>query len=196
MRRDKAVKIKWMNDIQTIIGVLIIFVAFQVPSFGHSVIPTAPIQKDVKPDGQLNRKEPMVEAKTIIKTEHSITKEELTTLMSKFIKKLVQETDEDYRVIQFANKEELLDDFEEIMSREIAKVYVDFYFTEKNGNLYIVPTETPPWFHEKNEYDMIQINDNQIKMIQENDSVFYGQYVIELILTYSDQWKITDVRIQ
>ncbi|SET33177.1 hypothetical protein SAMN05216389_10918 [Oceanobacillus limi] len=123
-----------------------------------------------------------------------LTHEEILQLTDEFMNLLVQEIDEDYQVRNFDTKEELLEAFEEVTTHEVAYDFVDFYYTEELGKLYIIPTETPPWFMEENDYDVIQLNQEGVKVIQENDSVLYGEYTIELVFTkVNGSWKITEV---
>lgn len=122
-----------------------------------------------------------------------ISHQKIVQLTNQFMDILVQDIDHNNRVINYFTKEELLEQFEMIMSKEAAMPYVDFYYEEKVDGLYIIPTETPPWFNQANDYDMMPINENQIKVTQENNSELYGKYIIELIFTYKDEWKITEV---
>ncbi|SHG48822.1 hypothetical protein [Ornithinibacillus halophilus] len=118
----------------------------------------------------------------------------IVELTTQFMNLIVQDLYEDYQVVHYDSKDELLEEFEKIASKEVAKPFVDFYFKEKNGNLYIVPTETPAWFVKDKDYDMKQIEDGQVKINQFNESEFFGDYTIELTFTYTNKgWKITNI---
>ncbi|MUK90053.1 hypothetical protein GMD78_16905 [Ornithinibacillus sp. L9] len=126
--------------------------------------------------------------------QYNITHMEIVKLTDEFMNILVQDIDEEYRVVHFDTKEELVRKFEEVTTQEVAFPYVDYYYNEEAGSLYIVPTETPPWFMEENDYDIVQLDENQIKIIQENQSVLYGNYIIEIVFTHhNDKWKITEI---
>jgi hypothetical protein len=128
---------------------------------------------------------------------HTITQEEIVRLTDEFMDILVQETDENYQVKAFLNKASLLEAFNRVTRQEVAKSYVDYYFYEENGALYIIPTETPPWFDKQNEYDVIQLEKNKVLVQQENQSELYGEYGIEIKFTFANQeWKITNITHQ
>ncbi|WP_373893128.1 hypothetical protein ACUL41_06940 [Virgibacillus natechei] len=129
------------------------------------------------------------------KEEH-ITHEEVISLTNNFMDILVQDTDENYKVVNYDTKDELLNAFEQITTRETAKVYVDYFYKEGSDGLYILPTETPPWFMEENEYDMVQLDNKQVKVVQENQSFFYDEYEIEMEFTFDKEWKITNISIR
>jgi hypothetical protein len=134
------------------------------------------------------------EAKQNDDNSHTITQEEIVRLTNEFMDILVQETDENYQVKAYLNKASLLEAFNTVTRKEVAKSYVDHYFYEENGALYIIPTETPPWFDKQNEYDVIQLEKNKVLVQQENQSELYGEYGIDIVFTYADQeWKITNI---
>ena len=132
-----------------------------------------------------------------ISTAQMISDEEITNLTNQFMVKLVQEVDENYKVINFDTKESLKASFDHIANRDVINEYIDFYYEETKEGLFILPTELPPWFIEKNDYDMIQLKGNQVKVIQENDTDLYAQYTITFEFTFDgkDHWKITNISL-
>lgn len=129
--------------------------------------------------------------------EQTITHEEIIVLTDKFMEQLVQEIDDDYRVVHFDTKEALESSFDDIAMREVTVEYTDFYYEETADGLYILPTETPPWFIETNDYHVIQLNKGQVKVVQENETHLYGQYTITYEFSFEDKehWKITNIKI-
>ncbi|WP_099160041.1 hypothetical protein [Virgibacillus ndiopensis] len=126
-------------------------------------------------------------------TERKLTHKKVNEITKKFEDLLVQETDDNFKVINYRSKNDLLDTFEEIALREVAARYVDFYFYEKQNDLYIVPTELPPWLNEENDYDMIQLEENKVKVVQKNKSNFHGDYTVAFEFTFDNEWRITDI---
>ncbi|GGA76423.1 hypothetical protein [Ornithinibacillus halotolerans] len=125
---------------------------------------------------------------------NTITQEEIIALTDEFINILIQGTKSNYEVNTFQNKDSLLKEFTKVTTETVAKAYVDYYFYEEDDNLYIVPTETPPWFVKQNDYDVVQLEHNKLMVIQENHSELYGNYKIQLEFTYNDhKWKITNI---
>lgn len=124
-----------------------------------------------------------------------ITHEQIVSLTDQFMNMLVQDVDDHYKVTNYATIDELLHDFEQIATRETVEPYVDYYYNEESDGLYILPTETPPWFVEENAYDVLQLDETQVKVIQENQTVFYDDYTIEIAFTFDKEWKITNISI-
>lgn len=124
----------------------------------------------------------------------AINHDDIVQLTDLFMHTLVQETDENYRVLEYPDKESIVDAFKHITTEDVVKAYVDYYFYEENGVLYLVPTETPPWFDKQNGYDVVQLDKNTFLVTQDNQSELYGEYGIELEFTFLDQeWKITKI---
>ncbi|MFC4404797.1 hypothetical protein [Gracilibacillus xinjiangensis] len=126
--------------------------------------------------------------------ESTITHEEIAAIMDKFMETLVQEVDDQYRVVQFDSKETLISEFEPIAAKEVVQPYIDYYFEEKDNKLYINPTETPAWFVEDNEYNKKEISDKKVEITQANVSDLYGPYTIKVLFEKNEgQWKITNI---
>ncbi|MFB4169247.1 hypothetical protein [Virgibacillus sp. JSM 102003] len=125
--------------------------------------------------------------------EKELTHDQIVSLTNQFMQTLVQDIDSNNKVVNYNTKNELLEEFEKVTTKNVAIKYVDYYYQNKTNGLYIKPTETPPWFNEKNDYDMIRREDNVVKVIQENKSDLYGAFTVEIEFTYHDKWKITDI---
>ncbi|GGM36964.1 hypothetical protein GCM10011351_23930 [Paraliobacillus quinghaiensis] len=123
----------------------------------------------------------------------SLTHSELIDITNEFMDILVQDVDQDYKVKAIDTKAELINKFKKITTAEVAEEYVSFYYREKADGLYIIPTETPPWFVETEPYHKDIIAENKVKITQENKSDLYGDYTIEIELTYDESWKITNI---
>lgn len=121
------------------------------------------------------------------------THEELVRLTDEFMDILVQETDGNGKVVQFSTIEELYQEFTQIATKGAVRPYIDFYYTEEKDGLYLLPTETPPWFIPENNYETNQVSDKKIIITQQNSVDLYGEYVIEIEFTYTDKWKISNI---
>ncbi|MBM7554774.1 hypothetical protein [Thalassobacillus pellis] len=111
-----------------------------------------------------------------------------------FMEQLVQKTDENFRVLKYDSKEALVESFTPFATKQVAKKYIDFYYKEKESGLYILPTETPPWFVNDVPYDTISIDDKHKRIVQTNDSELYGKYTVTIDLEYDGKWRITEVK--
>jgi hypothetical protein len=124
----------------------------------------------------------------------TLTKQALESIMDEFIDILVQDIDDNYKVIGLTTKAELIDEFSTIATAEVVEPYISFYYHEEADGLYIVPTELPPWFIAGQPYDMEVTNDGTVKISQENSLELYGDYRIEIELIYQETgWKIIEI---
>ncbi|GGC81133.1 hypothetical protein GCM10007216_09570 [Thalassobacillus devorans] len=173
-----------------------------------SIVIAVPLALFVQTGASLNAEEPKqvnmhqeavtdVEVKTASSNEkeskESLGKATIEERTDQFMEHLVQETDENYKVLNYDSKEALLDGFEPIATRQAAKEYVDFYYKEKQSGLYILPTETPPWFVNGQPYDTIDIDKNHKKVIQKNNNELYGDYKIAITFIYDGEWRIQEI---
>ncbi len=123
-----------------------------------------------------------------------LTEEQAENLLTEFIDKLVQDTDEQYMVGKYQSKQELINDFRSISKPEVAKTYVDFYYEERDGGLYIVPTELPPWFVKENPYKLKKVDSGKYELNQNNTSDLYGSYSITAEFTNENgKWIISKI---
>jgi hypothetical protein len=115
-------------------------------------------------------------------------------LATSFMEQLIQTTDEHYRVENFQTKEQLINSFKDIANLEIARKYVEYYYYEESENLYVVPTETPPWFEKDNAYTLIEVTKGNYRLTQENFSEIHGNYLIYMDFKYeNEKWHIENV---
>ncbi|RYG74525.1 hypothetical protein EU245_02690 [Lentibacillus lipolyticus] len=130
------------------------------------------------------------------KANNDIAHERIVSLTRQFKDLLVQETDRNNKVMDYHSKDALRKAFDGISTERAVSEYIDFYYYEQPDGLYVKPTETPPWFHEEEDYDMIRKNKDTVKVTQTNQTDLYGTYTIQIELTYDDRWKITRIDYQ
>ncbi len=129
-------------------------------------------------------------------TNKKLTHKQVVAVTDEFMNTLVQDVDANYKVTNYKTKKALLTAFEEVTIRDIATDYIDYYYDEKADGLYIVPTETPPWFMKENPYTRKQTDKNKAQVKQTNNAYMYGTYTIILNFSYGSDWKITNITIQ
>lgn len=134
--------------------------------------------------------------KSVNQTIEELTHEDIVDVTNRFTELLIQDIDESYRVIDFNTKEELLNAFTEVTTKELAIDYVDYYFIEREEALYILPTEAPPAFIPGNDYNMIQLSETEFVIQQTNFSYIYGEYTLEINFTFEADWKITGMQVK
>src|SRR5690625_5725860 len=100
---------------------------------------------------------------------HTLSHKQIVALTDQFMDTLVQKT-EDNKVINFDTKEKLLHAFDDIATKKVASTYVDYYYYEEADGLYMIPTETPPWFNKENDYNVVQLGNKDRKSTRLNSS--------------------------
>ncbi len=124
-----------------------------------------------------------------------IQHEDIVQLTDQFMNKLVQKTDEQNRVLEFDNKTQLVKSFQSITTTSLAKKYIDYYYKEYNDDLFIVPTETPPWFVDDQDYEKTVAENGHVLVKQQNKTELYGGYTVEFTFAKQDgKWKIIDIK--
>ncbi|TDQ40298.1 hypothetical protein [Aureibacillus halotolerans] len=115
-------------------------------------------------------------------------------LTSDFMNTLKQNANSDFIVENIHNKEDLYEAFEPIAERDAVKPYIDFFFHEEDGHLYIVPTELPPWFNPNHDFDLTVKSPQSFFITQHTSNELYGDYSIEIWFTNkAGSWKIEEI---
>ncbi|MFD1361421.1 hypothetical protein [Lentibacillus salinarum] len=142
--------------------------------------------------GEVNGSEHDLAEKENVK--HELSHAKVVKLTDQFMDMILQETDEANKVIHFDTKQAVLKEFENITTKDVASDYVQFYFHEASDGLYLKPTETPPWFHENHDYDMIRKDAGTVEVVQKNTTDLYGTYTVSIEFSWdNDQWSITNI---
>ncbi|WP_017187436.1 hypothetical protein [Alkalibacillus haloalkaliphilus] len=130
--------------------------------------------------------------------EHELSHEDIVSVMDQFMDQLVQETAEDYRVLNYDTMEQLKESFSDFASSHVTDQFVDYYYEEQNDGLYIIPTATPPWFIDGVDYEKVEVEQGHYLIKQNNETEFDGEYtiVIELQLKDGGQPYIMDIQYE
>ena len=140
----------------------------------------------------LNSLENKAEAKSF-----SVEKPNVEKLSSELINRIVQDTDDQYRVKDFNTEEDIEQHLREVTSSDLAANITDVYYEERDGGLYLVPTELFPWVNTDQPYELKQMNDFEYQLIQSNESDLYGSYTIEINFLYeNNHWIIKNFTIK
>ncbi|MBS4198115.1 hypothetical protein KHA93_00385 [Bacillus sp. FJAT-49732] len=119
---------------------------------------------------------------------------ELTSKYKQLFNSFAKEAEENNeKITSFASKAEIQQSFTGVLTEEFAASIVDSYFTEKDGNVFIIPKSGPAWLSEK-DFTVTKVEDDQYIVIQEQDSLTLGH----VLLTYhfqniDDNWLISKV---
>lgn len=132
------------------------------------------------------------EAKSIV-----VEKPDAEKLTQELTDRIVQKTDENYEVKNFSTKDEIQNHLEEVASEELANKITNFYYEERNGSLFLKPTELFPWVNYENAYDLKKVSEFHYKLVQSNQTDLYDNYTIEINFKYvNNSWQIQNFNVR
>ena len=195
-RSEKMKQYKFMILLNglTLMLVGLLLLSYQSPTHESTQIetesyPSNPVQSMNK---SITLKEGIVQTSEEIE-EMTLTEEELVQKTEAFINIMMQDLDENYKVKGVSSKQELIEQYNDVVTQEALSPYLDFYFDEHNEGLYVVPTELPPWFMPDRPYEKTQLDNGNIVVEQENKLELYGRYRIRIEFSYEDDWQIIKI---
>ncbi|ARI76945.1 hypothetical protein [Halobacillus mangrovi] len=104
-------------------------------------------------------------------------------LEQKFHNLIFQEIEEDQeinKVKKYDSKAALKEDLLEIMTSPLADSYLEQYFEEKDGDLYIIPQDGPQQLSFNHDYELEKVNDSYYRVTQPaNDKLYTGRIEVE-----------------
>ena len=111
-------------------------------------------------------------------------------LESEFEDRLYQETEADsWVVVNFDDKESLVDYISEIADRELAESYVDTYYDYMEGELVQPPKDGITRIIEDREYQLEMIHPREFRLTQETTTELVGHYTLSITYRYeNDGW--------
>lgn len=113
-------------------------------------------------------------------------------LTIEFEKRLYQEVDEETgKVLKFKTKAEWVEHMSEVMDEQMAQTYADEYYTEQDGELYLIPRGGPAMFLLDQPYEMKKVGERKAQAIQKSEDIMYGKYELIIAFEYRDsRWII------
>ncbi|RYG72967.1 hypothetical protein EU245_08485 [Lentibacillus lipolyticus] len=103
----------------------------------------------------------------------------------------IQETDKEGRVKKYDSKSELVQALTEVATKDLAQVYVEEYYNEKDGKLYLEAKDAPAWINTKQPYQTKRVDSHTYQVIQEAKSELYGHYRLTVTFKFQeDHWVI------
>lgn len=132
------------------------------------------------------------EAKTI-----AIEKPDVEKLSDELMNRIMQDTKQNFQVENFDSKKEINKHLQEVASEDLATNITDTYYEEREGSLYLIPTELFPWMDSEEPYELNQVNKFEYQLVQANESDLYGSYTIEINFLYEEnRWIIKNFTIK
>jgi hypothetical protein len=115
-------------------------------------------------------------------------------LITEFEERLLQDIEQDYEVINFTSKQELIDHLSEITTDEIAEQYIEEFYREEGDKLYIIPRDGPMWIDTGMPYEVEKRSETEYLVVQEGENELWGAYRIEVTLRHNlEGWIIEDI---
>ncbi|MCA0988474.1 hypothetical protein [Guptibacillus algicola] len=115
----------------------------------------------------------------------------------KFHELIHQETNEDGVVKNYDSKDRLEQEFNQHMLPEPARYYVDTYFKEEDGKLYLKSMDAPVEVMWDKDYTLEQIDDQNYKLTQTGENELRGEYTLTINYTYeADKWEFADRTVE
>ncbi|MCR3957033.1 MAG: S-layer homology domain-containing protein [Gudongella sp.] len=116
-------------------------------------------------------------------------------LEAEFEDRLYQETEADsWVVVNFDDKESLVDYISEIADRELAASYVDTYFDYMEGELVQPPKDGITRIIEDREYQLEMVHPREFRLTQETTTELVGHYTLAITYRYEDDGWIMQER--
>ncbi len=128
------------------------------------------------------------------KEDESDSSPPLEYILDEFQQRLIQDIDEDYRVLDFDTKQELIEYISEISDPSIAEEYVDEFYEMKDGGLYIIPRDGPMLIDTGKDYTVNRVSQSEYQIVQTGENELWGNYTIETTVEKTgDKWRITSI---
>ncbi|QHJ70577.1 LPXTG cell wall anchor domain-containing protein [Planococcus halotolerans] len=105
-------------------------------------------------------------------------------LEQQFYDLIYMETAENYEVEQYDSMAQLEEDMKSIMVWPLADHYLDTYFEERDGNVYLIPTEGPIRLNMDEDYTLEKISDEEYKLTQHGENALRGEYTLTITYSY------------
>jgi LPXTG-motif cell wall-anchored protein len=105
-------------------------------------------------------------------------------LEQQFENLIYQETTENGQLKNYDSMDKLEQDLKGIMVWPLADHYLDTFFYEENGNVYLVSRDGPISFMSDQEYHLEKINDKHYKLTQSGNNELSGDYMLTIDYKY------------
>lgn len=182
-----------------------------IEEMGNSFNPPKNNNKDSANDYEVNKEENMINEENNSHSLNNSRKENNDSNKDKFTESealaiykdfsnriyITYDTDSD-RVSNYNTKAELVDHISEIADKSLAKGYVDYYYSERDGGLYMDAQEKTEEIDFNIPYEFNQINDSNYELVQEADNDFDepGRYRLTVSFSYkNNRWIISDENV-
>ena len=115
--------------------------------------------------------------------------EDVLYLEEELEERIFHETGDDWVVIDFDSKEEVVDHLSAVTTRSFAWEQVENYYEIRDGELVLVPRDGPVMLIEDEPYRLERVHPLQTRLVQETETDMIGEYTMEITYRMGDgQW--------
>lgn len=123
----------------------------------------------------------------------SLSEEEAAEIIDHFQTRLFVNVDDELKVVDFNSKTEIVEYIAEYASVQLVNEFVDQYYIEEDGHLYIIPQGSPPFLNVHEPFTFEKQDEQSYLIIQENETELHGSYTLFMVIEYvSDRFVVTD----
>jgi hypothetical protein len=125
----------------------------------------------------------------------SLTRERAVAIQSALYDLLFDPTlrEGSYQVVDFSSKEALEKEALDYAEEALVEGYLDDYYREEEGNLFVVPTEGPARLSTQEPIEREAIDANTVRFTQEAENALWGSYRLEIVFRKTEEiWRISE----
>ncbi|MFG6117365.1 LPXTG cell wall anchor domain-containing protein [Halobacillus sp. MO56] len=103
------------------------------------------------------------------------------------------ETTEDGEVKKYDSMDRLEEEMKSIMVWPLADHYLDTYFEERDGKLYLKEMDGPVQLNTDQDYTLEKVSDDKYKLTQQGENQLRGEYTLNITYSYeAGKWVFGD----
>ncbi|MBM4761345.1 hypothetical protein [Bacillus sp. B15-48] len=125
-----------------------------------------------------------------------MARERLTGFKQDFLS-LANEQNEQQEISSVQTKTEVKQYFRENLTVDYASRYTESNFTESEDGVYLIPRGGPVWLEEEEPFELEQITETEVKLIQEQKNALFGYVTLECSFQFQDgKWLLDNVEME
>ncbi|MGD7021241.1 hypothetical protein FZC79_00800 [Rossellomorea vietnamensis] len=127
--------------------------------------------------------------------EAEMTKEKAAEVLRQYEDTFMEVIDKGPELKEYESRDEIIQQFSTIMTKEQAEDLADIYINDKDGTLSVVATEAPIWLKYDQDYNVEKISEGEYHVIQNNSSELRGNLEVTFVLVLdNDSWLVSKTK--
>ncbi|MGD6965198.1 hypothetical protein ACQCVP_02060 [Rossellomorea vietnamensis] len=129
--------------------------------------------------------------------EAEMTKEKAAEVLRQYEEIFMEVIDKGPELNEYESRDEIIQKFSTIMTKEQAEDLADIYINDKDGTLSVVATEAPIWLKYDQDYKVEKISEGEYHVIQSNSSELRGNLEVTFVLVMEDDsWLVSKTKTE